>query len=187
MPGFSISTPSGGVIGVGPTSDAKPFFNYTWEIYQLFDLVVDTNSVLAYARDCTLPVFSAIQDTVDGSSLIYKYADKVSWEDIRISFYDIPQSGIVLIDLMREWRRRIWTPELGIGQAVENDGGLRAGYKKESIITVLNCDETQKRYWILSGSWPKVIKSSELTYTETKVSVVEVTVTYDWADNVESL
>ena len=35
--------------------------------------------------------------------------------------------------------------------------------------------------WFLYNSWPSQIRSGELTYTNSDIKIVEVTVAYDWA------
>ena len=183
MPGFTVAPNVGS--GLSATN-LKPFYSYTWEIASLFVDPSDpagTQSpgasptglgVIIYAKDCTLPTFSTDYERVDGASVVYKYASMVNWEDIRITFYDIPKDGEIMAERLKLWRDRVWTPGTGLGFADH--------YKQQSIIQVFNLDITEGYKWILYGSWPQSIRDGELTYTRTEVKLVEVVIVYDWAD-----
>lgn len=170
MPGFKIPTPSGtiGSHGIEVPSNASYYYSYTWQIFQLFNQSTNGKATV-HLRDTTLPTFTANQDTYLGSSLEYKWAKSVTWDDIKVTWYDT----IGLASIMREWRDSVWR---------ENDGlQVASVYKKRSQIDVYTPDGMGIVTWCLIGSWPKIIKQGELTYTESNVKLVEVTVTYDWA------
>lgn len=170
MPGFRVND-----LGSGPVATVQPFYSYTWEILNLFGTNA-RDSALVYARECTLPTFTANKEIVEGASLIYKYASHIEWEDCRIVFYDVPVSGKTLEDELTEWRERIWTPEEGLKEAANSNG-----YKKESRISNFNMDESIRQTWVLKGSWPQQIRSGELSYATSDIKLVEVNVVYDWA------
>ena len=175
-PGFEV----GGVgAGIHIDSDTKPNYNYTWQIAQLLGGTVDSGSPLIFAKDCTLPTFSATKETVEGS-VEYKYASVVRWDDIKIRFYDIPAYGYKLVDLMRQWRKSIWSSDAGLQPANSISGG--SGYKKQSQIKVYNLDWTDYYTWTLYGCWPQTIREGDLTYTSSDIKTVEVVLCYDWAE-----
>lgn len=179
MPGFVI--PATGFAPVGGNSPQawgrrEFYYTYSWEIFDLFEesssTPYDTSSPLIYLKDLTLPTFTANTDSYVGSSLEYKWAKSVVWEDVKVVWYDTKG----LIDKIRAWRQRVWTPE----------GGLQVGsvYKKRSQLDVHlpTWEDDDSVRWLLVNSWPKIIKHGELTYTNSDVKLVEVVIAYDWAE-----
>ncbi|MCK9557748.1 MAG: phage tail protein [Candidatus Cloacimonetes bacterium] len=115
--------------------------------------------------------------------MVYKYAGMVTWEDIRVTFYDMVISGssgseLKVSTILQNWRKKVWSSKTGLASPTD--------YKKDSTIYVYNLDWTTKSTWILHGSWPSVVKEGDLTYTSTDVKVIEVTISYDWAELDES-
>lgn len=183
MPGFIVG-PIGDPV---PAANLKPFYTYTWDIPNLFlddmpepgspkayEPPQDQRGVTIFAKECTLPTFSTGREEVDGASIVYKFASMVNWEDVRISFYDIPFRGEIMADRLRKWRNRVWTPEHGLGFADI--------YKRQSKIRVFNMDTTLTYAWLLYGSWPQSIRDGDMSYTQSEVKVIEVVVVYDWAE-----
>jgi hypothetical protein len=158
----------------GPSSFQEYLHNYTWEVFQLFG---DSQTLLVNAKDITPPAFTVDIENQQGSALRYKFAKSVSYDDVKIVFYDV----VGLIKIVKRWRETVWTP--GTGLKLAND------YKKESRINIYSPTwEPKDGYsWILKGSWPSVIRHGDLTYTSSDVKVVEVTVTYDWAEETTSV
>jgi hypothetical protein len=177
MPGFQVTSPNGafgGQAGIGGPSSNRTeyFYTYTWEIFNLFGNNVEVNSALIHLRDLTLPTFTANTDSYTASSLEYKWAKSVVWEDIKVSWYDTKG----LLAIVKNWRQTVWTPT----------EGLKVGgdYKRMSELDVHlpTWNDLDRIRWRLYNSWPKVIKHGELTYTNSDVKLVEVTIAYDWAE-----
>jgi hypothetical protein len=198
MPGFSVPGPNGPV-GEGPSVGNFPYFVYTWRILSVFEELIDIGNPLVYAKDATLPTFTAGVEEVESASLVYKYAKAPKWEDVRLTWYDIPVNGISACDLIKNWRRRVWTPEGGVGEAVTvpaprpsaPDSAVprprysrNDGYKRDSRIAQFTAEDEPEevRVWTLYGSWPQQIREGDLTYTDSEVKIVEVVLAYDWAE-----
>jgi hypothetical protein len=126
------------------------------------------------AKDVSLPTYSATKEEVEGSSLQYKYASGVRWEDVRITFYHVRAGGTDTLTRLHGWRSSVWTPTLGL-QSPDK-------YKNNSVITVYDSGWEEVYRWMLIGSWPQSIKEGDLTYTSSDVKVVEVVLSYDWAE-----
>lgn len=174
MPGFSVPFKDKTVGGHGRKADASSveyYYTYTWQVFQLFESNYYKNNAFINLKDTTLPTFNANQDTYVASSLEYKWAKSISWDDIKVTWYDT--AG--LADIMREWRSRVWSQVNGLQVAGE--------YKKRSQIDVYLPTGANVVTWCLFGSWPRVIRQGELTYTSSDVKIVEVTITYDWAED----
>jgi len=177
MPGFRVNGLNGSFGGAekaggtaGPPATREYHYTYTWQVLELMGdyeyLTVTT------IKDITLPTFTVNVENAQGASLDYKYAKSVTYEDVKVSFYD----SVGLLNKIRQWRETVWTPQTGIKTA--ND------YKKRSRINVFTPEwgADKQQNFILYGSWPSVIRHGELTYTNSDVKLVEVTITYDWAE-----
>ena len=169
MPGFQVNN-IGGVSGGsrGPEATREYLYSYTWEILEVvgkFD-----NLVVTSVRDVTLPTFSVSVENHQGASLEYKYAKSVSYEDIKISFYDTDG----LLPTFKEWRESVWTSADGLKTADE--------YKKNTRINSFDSTWNLQQSFYLHGSWPSLIRYGDLTYTKSDVKIVEITITYDWAE-----
>ena len=165
MPGFKVGFES--VEGI----DAKTefYYTYTWEVPLILGSTTKRNELIIL-RECTTPTFTVNKESYTGASLEYKFAKSVAWEDVKLTWYDTKG----LIDRIRDWRRTVWTASEGLKTAKE--------YKKNSQISCFLPDSTGVFGWILRNSWPSSIRNGELTYTNSDIKVVEVTLSYDWAD-----
>lgn len=180
MPGFIVRAGVDGQFGGqgqawAGQSTREYIYNYTWQIIGLFESRVSAagpESALIYAKEATLPTFTVGVETNQGASLEYKFAKNVKWDDVKVTFYD----NVGLLQILREWRRTVWTSQQGLRTPEE--------YKKISQLDVLtpDWDANNATTWKLYGSWPSTIRHGDLTYTGSDVKIVEVTVTYDFAD-----
>lgn len=164
MPGFMINSVGGEASG----DDVLAYYTYTWEIMKI--LTADGAAPpLVYLKDMSLPTFSINQERVKGASLNYKYAGDVTWEDVKITWYDTKG----MLNFVVSWRQTVWTP----------DGGLASpsDYKTKSVIATSLPDGASVNKFELINSWPSSIRYGDLTYTQSDVKIVDVTITYDWA------
>lgn len=170
MPGFIINN-YGGHRNTSSPATQEYYYTYTWEIENIFG---DNNDVLVNAKDLTFPTFNVAKEVVKGASLEYKFAKSVNWDDVKITWYDTKG----LIDVIKRWRETVWSI----------DGGLQsaASYKRDSVVTQYlphaeSLSDVGVRYR-LYNSWPSIIRYGNVTYTDSDVKVVEVTLTYDFAE-----
>lgn len=173
MPGFIVGNMR---TNEGANPKANFVMQYTWEIPNIFGMkkidIQNENSRNAFImlKECGTPTFVANQEKHVSSNLEYKFAQSVTWDDIRLTWYDTDG----LIELIREWRKTVWTSSEGLQPA--------SSYKKNTQLTCYNQSGTSRFGWVLRNSWPSTIKNGELTYAGSEAKIVEVTVTYDWAD-----
>jgi len=177
MPGFRVNGYSGTFGGAeksattaGPPATREYYYSYTWQIVELvgnFEYLMITS-----VKDVTLPTFTVATENVQGASLDYKYAKSVSYDDVKVTFYDTEG----LLPILKAWKESVWTPDQGLKVANE--------YKKTSKINAFTpqWDKDTTQSFTLIGSWPSLIRHGELTYTNSDVKVVQVTITYDWAE-----
>ena len=177
MPGFTV----GPEAGLGVETSLKPYYSYTWDIPHLFGEDALSGCTI-FVKDCVFPTFTVNKEEVEGASVIYKYASMINWDDVRISFYDIPRDTSTemgrssLFKVLDKWRDTVWTPDGGLKYA---DGDN--GYKKDTKLRAFTLDVSRGYEWTLKGSWPQTVRESDLTYTRSEVKFVEVVIAYDWA------
>ena len=173
MPGFIINGHGGmPVDGNGAPDNTEYYYTYTWEIENFYEFQSYSNIGISHCKTMTLPTFNVAQETVMGASLEYKFAKSVNWADVKVAWYDT--SGF--LDTMKKWRKTVWSPKQGFA-AVNT-------YKKESRFRTFLPDGEEAQTFRLINSWPSVIKYGDLTYTNSDVKMVEVTLTYDWAEEI---
>jgi len=176
MPGFMIDQTGVNDDELNPASAYDEYYySYTWTILNLFKDPTDPGSLrhtaAIHLKDCTLPTFTVNQERYQGASLEYKFAKSVSWDDIKVSWYDTKG----LVDIIRKWRQNIWTSEKGIKTAYQ--------YKKETMILNYLPTGQGKVKWKLINSWPSSIRYGDLTYTTSDAKFVDINITYDWAED----
>jgi hypothetical protein len=178
MPGFRVDKlgDESRLGNVHPVSTAEFYTSYSWEIESLFDLydpLGSNNRALIYLKDATLPTFIVNSEKVMGANLEYKFAKSVAWEDVKLTWYD--STG--LFEILTEWRKQIWTSAAGLKPP--------NSYKRESILrSYLDSGEDSGPVQIfrLKNSWPSSIRHGELSYTSSEIKIVEVSLSYDWAE-----
>lgn len=170
MPGFIVQGMGGGGGSSGVSSRRQYYYNYFWEVLNLFDANISRFEPLISLKDATLPTFTVNKETVMGASLEYKFAKSITWEDIKITWYD--SEGF--FPYVRSWRRMVWDQATGLQQANV--------YKRESLLHYFLPTGKRANQWHLINSWPSQIRNGDLTYTSSEVKLVEVTVSYDWAE-----
>ena len=172
MPGFIVNGQGVlPVVGNGAPDNTEYYYTYTWEIENFYEFHY-SNIGIMHCKTMTLPTFNVAQETVMGASLEYKFAKSVNWADVKVAWYDT--SGF--LDTMKKWRKTVWSPKHGFA-AVNT-------YKKESQFRTFLPDGEVAQTFRLINSWPSVIKYGDLTYTSSDVKMVEVTLTYDWAEEI---
>ncbi len=167
MPGFNVNG-----VGFGAPSDVQPYYKYTWEIDNFYGENAPSTSPLIFVKDVSLPVWEIERERHIGASLEYKFAKSISFQDAKIVWYDT----VGLAEKVRRWRTSVWTPE----------GGLKppAEYKKQSVIRSMNFAWEKTVAWRYKNSWPCRVDVGTLTYTDSEVKLVEVTLSYDWAEEI---
>ena len=164
VPGFQIKD-----LGDNVPTTTDYYYTYTWSIPTIIGLNGQLPP-LVLLKDATTPTFTANRESFVASSLEYKFAKSVVWEDIKLTWYD----SVGLINIISEWRRSVWTANEGLKPA--------SSYKKNTTLECVLPTAGKPYAWNLIGSWPSQIRSGDLTYTNSDVKLVEVTVTYDWAE-----
>lgn len=174
MPGFAVgrfnNDPRTGVTKSPLVrSSMKYYYNYTWYIPKVAGVSSLSNPVLLQLKDATAPSFTVGVEKYIGGSLEYKFAKNVSWDDVKIAWYDT----VGMMAIITYWRQSVWRYDIGLRPA--------SSYKATTEIVGYLPTGKKEYGWTLYGSWPSTIKSGELTYSNSDVKTVEVSLTYDYA------
>lgn len=183
MPGFKLET--------GPTGalDTAAFYTqYTWKVdFNKLKFLYEesTNGArkesLVYLKDATLPAMTVAKEHVMGASLEYKFAKSVAWDDVTLTWYD----SVGLLGNIIKWRESVWTASGGLQPAsyYKIDTALMC-YTDYDIASDDGNDDNSgyTQEYTLIGSWPSAIKHGNLSYTTSDIKVIEITLTYDWAE-----
>lgn len=173
MPGFNINSNT----QQGP--EASIFIesqrNHRWRIISLgadgATGGVIGRDALVYAKSLQLPEFNVEEEIVPGSAIKYKFAKFVNWGDVVVSFYDVSGVYAGLI----KWQNLVYTDTAGIG--------IADNYKKQSRFQQTNgAGQDSGPLYRLIGSWPKIISHSTLSYEDSELKLINLTLSYDWAD-----
>lgn len=166
MPGFAIG---GG--GDGPPNTQETLRVHRWLITQLGPIT--SREQLRVAREITLPNLSIDKQEVLGGMLYYKYAKAVKWEDVMVTLYD---TGQTLLEL-ETWKDLVYTNSSGIQNHNPN-----SGYKKEAVFELMDGQGSAVNTIRLKNAWPIKIVQGRLTYTSSDIKIIQVVLSYDWAE-----
>ena len=174
MPGFAVSPDFRSVMKHNPlaNSRAEYYYNYTWYVPTILGggRFADDARILVHLKEATCPTFSVNVEKYLGASVEYKYAKSVTWDDVRLSWYDT----VGLLDIVRQWRRSVWSPQDGLRPAAE--------YQRLTELVSYLPDGSQSQMWQMHDSWPSSIKYGDLTYSSSDIKAVEVTLSYNYAE-----
>jgi hypothetical protein len=168
MPGFKID-------GYGNSDNIPNTIeiarSHRWRIENLGPIQQPENKLVA--RDLTLPTWKPERLEILGTTLYYKYAKNIKWEDVTVIFYDNYKIGTEI----DRWRDRVHTNIDGI----KKHGAGNQGYKLECEFHEIDGRANIKRKLKLFGAWPTNINYGKLSYTDTSLKVIELTLAYDYA------
>ncbi len=165
MPGFIVNG-----LGTGAPASVKPYYKYTWEVTNFYGDGIQTGDPLIYLIEAGTPSWDFDKEEVMGASVSYKFAKSIKWNDIKFTWYDT----VGLHVKVKKWRQSIWRPDQGLQNPDD--------YKKLSTLKSLTFAWENPVVWTMFNSWPVSVKAGDLTYTESAIKQVEVTLSYDWAE-----
>ena len=160
--------------GTGPSNTIETLRNHRWIIEQLGPI---KKTILA--KDLQLPDLTILQQEIMAGQNTYKYAKGTKWSDIQVVFYD---DGTIL-DEINKWRRSVYDVGTGI-----KSHRKEIGYKKTCVFhLVAGCRDKEGspipvNTIVLRGAWPTIISFSRLSYTDSKIKEITLTLAYDYAD-----
>lgn len=164
MPGFNISG------GNGPSNTIEMLYSHRWLIKKLGPVGRDT---LLIARDLVLPDLKIDRQEINGGTIVYKFAKSVKWDDVQVTFYDDSK----LLSEIDKWVDLVYTNDAGIKSHAPS-----GGYKQECQFELLDGEGTVKNTIKLMNAWPVTVSQGKLTYTNSDIKIITLTLAYDWAE-----
>ena len=167
MPGFNIG---GGAGGNTPPNTYEIIRNHRWRIVSLGENIIP-RAQTKFAKSLQLPAFTVEEEIITGAAIKYKFAKTVNWEDVTITFYDASP----LLDQLLKWQNLVYDSGNGIKMA--------DNYKKSSTFELTDGQGSAVGpQFILINSWPKNISHSQLSYEDSELKLINLTLSYDWAE-----
>jgi hypothetical protein len=166
IPGFNI-----GGSGDGPANTIETLRQHRWIIRKLGPIGRES---LIVAKEVTLPELRLERQEILGGLIWYKYAKAVKYEDAQVIFYD---TGKFLQEI-QAWQDKVYKLDTGIGSHVPGKG-----YKLDSQFDLLDGSGNTVNSYTFKNSWPALIAQGKLSYTDSEIKVVTITLAYDWVES----
>jgi hypothetical protein len=169
MPGFNIAGYGGDLV-----STLEPARAHRWVIQQLGPIT--QRGAMLVAKELNLPQWKTERIEILGTTLWYKFAKNVKWDDIQVTFYDIPQPEYSAFDEINKWRDLVHTNKTGI---LKHGGN---GYKRDCVFQEQDGKGESIRNIRLKNAWPASMTWGKLSYVSTDLKIIDLTLSYDWAE-----
>ena len=170
MPGFNIS----GLEKNSPSATAEPFFTYRWSIF--FNEIQGLKNVVMYAMSCQRPSVEFDRTQMHNKQNHLNLPGKHKWNPIVVKFYEI-------VDISTPTEIFSYWTGSGAGGLLDlNTNTLRKKFSTKASIYLEDGQGSHVHTYSLYNVWPCKIDPSELDYTNSNVSTVSVTLSYDNAD-----
>jgi len=169
LPGFSINSAGN---RIEPSNNTEIFRSHRWRIIALGGESGGAGLAdkLIYVKSLQLPSFTFEEETVIGGAIKYKFAKTVNWEDVVVTFYDT----VGVYDNLINWQNDVYTPSAGIKPA--------DSYKRQSSFALTDGSGAESHQFVLKNSWPKSVSHSALSYDNSEIKLLNLTLSYDWAE-----
>lgn len=168
MPGFSIG--NGG--GDAPLHNQEFLRAHRWFATKIGPLRIDNRKLIL--KEMYLPNIDIEEEAVSGTTISYKFAARVKFEDVQLIFYDTS----TLYNELVKWRAKVWTPETGLSVASEYKDECE--FFQHSPTGLFGGATVPVTSFRLRNSWPKSISHSVLSYTDPDIKTVTLKLSFDW-------
>lgn len=165
MPGFNIGDDSD-----GPSNIVEPLRSHRWRIKKLGP--IDLDGVRIFAKDLSLPTVDIEVDEVQGATIKYKFASVVNFSEAVLTFYD---TNDLLISL-QDWLDLVY---VSVGGEGTGELGLADDYKDEASFELVDNEGFTEIEYRLLGAFPTKIDNSQLTYTNSNIKEITMTLQFD--------
>ena len=171
MPGFNINA-----TGAGPNANVEPAHSHRW-LFE-FDQVGAMNGVALYAMQTQRPsVEFDVNKMHHGQTQIYM-PGKHKWNPINVKFYEIldsvPGGGSTAFEIFMYWAENANTAVVFLEQ-----NKLNKDFRTSCGIYLLDGRGGRVHHYSLSNTWPSKVEPSELVFTNSDISTIQVTLHYD--------
>jgi len=186
MPGFCISTTDNcnersQYFGASNLAETARRHRYSLEILE--PLNNGTGNILSYLKKCTRPVFEYEKIPIYNSGDVIHRPGIRKWKPVVMTFYEtihVSQSqnfptGNVTAKLIYDWRSKTMADvNTGIFQKP-------SAYMKTCVLAMLDGDGNTIWKYSLYDCWPSSTDPCDLSYTESEISEISMTLQYSRA------
>jgi len=169
MPGFNINGD-----GSGPASLTEVVRTHRWRLE--FDQIHKLSNVQLYALSCQRPSMQ-----IDTNNMHYKQNQirmpaKYRWNPINVKFYETAdfELGVTTSSIFDYWANN--NPVVNF-----NTNTINNKFRTNTSIYLETGDGSDIHLYVLNNAWPSKVDPSELSYANSDISTIQVTLTYDSA------
>jgi len=168
MPGFSINGSR------GPDPHVEPYRAHRWHFY--FASILDLTDVELYAMTCQRPTVDFDTITIHNQQTRINMPGKHKWAPISVKFYETQQGEY-------SSARSIFDYWAGGSNSVLNfeTNTLTRDFRTVVKIALESGAGVGTHAYELFNTWPSKVAPSELSYSSSDLTTVQVTLTYDSA------
>lgn len=169
MPGFKI----GGSSKNGP--DASPKVDYyrdhRFKLTNFLGMKPSVENGFISVKEIVVPDETYEQLKINTSSAQYNFAKKVTFSDLKLSFYANKMLRKELINL----KKKVWTPDTGIGDYGE--------YKDTVKIIMTDGSGAQVCAFSYKNAAISMLLWGTLSYTSSEIKSVTVSISFDYVES----
>jgi len=173
MPGFKIHGE-----GKGPSATVESARAHRWEFYFTGGDIGDLSNLDVYALSSQRPVLEIDKAVMHAGINQIHLPGKYKWNPINVKFYEtLKGSTLSTYALFKYWSEKV----INLKQHTVK---LPQESQTQARVAMLNGAGVGVYFYVLYNVWPSKVEPAELTYTSSEISTVQVTLTYDAADEV---
>jgi len=168
MPGFNIQAQGCGG-GGGGNSRANPNTEVARNHRYLLETIGPLTPFACYAKKCSRPSMEVDKIIMHHGQDEISMAGKQRWNPIEITFYEVVQGISVVAQALHQWAGK-QTIDINSSSV-----GSQSAYKKDCMLAMLDGQGSPIWMYKMLGCWPSKISPCELSYTDTELAEVTVT------------
>ena len=177
MPGFQISTDAGNT--EGPRHIIETARNHRFKLEVLEPFGSTSTGILLYLEKCTRPTPEFDQIVIhNGQDEIYR-PGKSRWLPVEFTFYEVLNSGGNKNDAADKIYQWWGQTMLDIQQSSLNPA---ANFYKRAELAMLDGEGNAIWKYYLYDCWPLKVTPSDLSYADTELGRISVTLHYNKAE-----
>lgn len=112
------------------------------------------------------------------------FAGKQEWEPISMTFYDVEGGDGSVNDISTQLYNWIGgrSNSRSVGVIADAEVRIPESYKLDLVLQMTAADGSATETWTLYGAWPREVNWQDLSYEDTNLQLIDVTVRYDRAE-----
>jgi hypothetical protein len=168
MPGFSINGSK------GPDPNVEPYRAHRWSF--IFAQVHDLADVELYAMTCQRPSVDFDTITLHNQQTRINMPGKHKWNPINVKFYEVQQFEVASARKLFDY----WANGSN-GPLNYKTNTLNKDFRTTATVVLESGIGVGTHGYELYNTWPSKVAPSELNYSSSDLTTIQVTLTYDSA------